>query len=570
MHYFRIPSEYWKDRIYSAKSAGLTTIQTYTIWNLHEPTPGVYDFTGNLDLIKFIKLVDSFNMTMIVRVGPFIDAEVSFGGLPPWLFSIPSMKVRTTNTDYITAVAKWLDMILRMIEPYLYKNGGHIIMVQLENEYGSYSCDREYLELMYKLYHERLGDNVVYFTTDNPLTVKCGSLPTRDVLTTIDFGVNDDPKFPQYNFNFLRDFQPKGPLVNSEFYTGWLDYWGTGHSTRPSKPLVLQFERLIKMGASVNFYMWHGGTTWGLMNGAEMSYFKPNPTSYDYDAPVSESGDIYQEKYWGIRNVTEKYFLPSKLPAPKPKPKLGPLTINMTQRESLLNQISAKTFITKSKYPKTFEELKVYDGVVAYQYLMDGNMTNIEDIAVMGTHDRAYVLSDTGSYQEIRRESSSSLTITKPDKHLTIFVENQGYLAFGPYMHDLLYQYKGIHNVTSADRTLENWSHYQLNLTHPLTDLPGESGKLPGVFAGKVDLSETELYDTFVDTTGWGKGFLVVNNKLIGRYWPQAGPQYTLYVPGVWLKPGQNDFIMIEFWQVCGTIVLRNSPILDGPVHNVE
>ncbi|XP_019617515.1 PREDICTED: beta-galactosidase-like [Branchiostoma belcheri] len=303
IHYSRVPRSYWQDRLNKMYAAGLNAIQTYVPWNLHEPKPGKYDFTGNNDIEAFLKLANDTGLLVILRPGPYICAEWDMGGLPSWLMKDnSSIVLRSSDPAYLDPVDTYMAQLLPRIKPYLYNNGGPIITVQVENEYGSfYTCDYDYLRHLRQVFIQHLGPDVVLFTTDGwwDGVLKCGTID--GLYTTVDFGPGTDPVGA---FKGQRKHQPKGPLVNSEFYTGWLDHWGQPHAHTDKDKVATYLEKILQLNASVNMYMFEGGTNFGYMNGAN-GPFKPQPTSYDYDAPLTEAGDP-TDKLTTISNVIAK------------------------------------------------------------------------------------------------------------------------------------------------------------------------------------------------------------------------------------------------------------------------
>ncbi|XP_045153612.1 beta-galactosidase [Echinops telfairi] len=356
IHYHRIPSFYWKDRLLKMRMAGLNAIQMYVPWNFHEPLPGQYQFSDDHDVGHFIKLAQELGLLVILRPGPYICAEWDMGGLPAWLLEKESIVLRSSDPDYLAAVDKWLGVLLPKMKPLLYQNGGPIIAVQVENEYGSYfACDYDYLRFLQKLFRHHLGDDVVLFTTDgwSEAFLKCGAL--QGLYATVDFGpgVNITAAFLNQ-----RSVEPRGPLVNSEFYTGWLDHWGQPHSTVSTQAVASSLYNILALGANVNLYMFIGGTNFAYWNGANTPY-AAQPTSYDYDAPLSEAGDL-TEKYFAVRNVIRKFEQVPEGPIPPSTPKFAYGRVALTQLktvEEALNILSPSGPV-KSLYPLTFVKVK--------------------------------------------------------------------------------------------------------------------------------------------------------------------------------------------------------------------
>eukprot|EP00069_Balaena_mysticetus_P013789 bmy_21984T0 len=343
IHYFRVPRFYWKDRLLKMKMAGLNAIQTYVAWNFHEPRPGQYEFTGDHDVEHFIQLAHDLGLLVILRPGPYICAEWDMGGLPAWLLEKESIVLRSCDPDYLAAVDKWLGVLLPKMRPLLYQNGGPIITVQVENEYGSYyTCDYNYLRFLQKRFQYHLGEDVLLFTTDgvHERLLQCGAL--QGLYATVDFGAGVNITAA---FLIQRKSEPKGPLVNSEFYTGWLDHWGQPHSTVKTKVVASSLHDILSQGASVNMYMFIGGTNFAYWNGANTPY-QAQPTSYDYDAPLSEAGDL-SEKYFAVRDVIQQIklglFPVSSPPSSEGGGGIGPLLHNPPAWTILLSHSGPET-----------------------------------------------------------------------------------------------------------------------------------------------------------------------------------------------------------------------------------
>ncbi|KAG0725489.1 Beta-galactosidase [Chionoecetes opilio] len=309
IHYFRtLPSE-WRDRLKKMRMAGFNALETYVEWSSHEPEQGTYDFSGINDLPSFLTIAQEEDLVVILRLGPFADAERDMGGLPYWLLNKnPDMRLRSSDPSYLKYVDAWFgDALLPKVKPLLYENGGPIIMMQVANEYGSYpDCDFAYTSHLRDLVRAGVGEGTVLFTTDGNGVgfLKCGKIP--EVYATVDFGSGTDVA---KSFDTMRLFEPRGPLVNSEYYPGWLDHWGAPHSTVKAEAVAKTLDEMLALNASVNMYMFHGGTSFGFTAGSNMNgAFQACPTSYDYDAPLSEAGDP-TDKYWIVRNVTAKVTL---------------------------------------------------------------------------------------------------------------------------------------------------------------------------------------------------------------------------------------------------------------------
>ncbi|XP_055004274.1 beta-galactosidase-1-like protein [Boleophthalmus pectinirostris] len=559
IHYSRIPRAYWRDRLLKMYMTGLNAIQVYVPWNFHESTQGVYNFTGDRDLVHFLDLANQTGLLVILRPGPYICAEWEMGGLPAWLLQKPNIILRSADTDYLQAVSNWLAILLPKVKPWLYVNGGNIITVQVENEYGSYfACDYNYMRHLRTLFRLFLGENTVLFTvdgnTDKEMT--CGSL--EGLYATVDFGTDTNVREA---FKRQRRFEPKGPLVNSEFYTGWLDHWGDSHTTVSTDKVMRVLTEMLLMGANVNMYMFEGGTNFGYWNGADHdTRYRSVVTSYDYDAPLSEAGDP-TEKLLAIREVIKMFRdIPSgSVPPATPKFGYGFVTLKKVGNiSSVLNTISPLGPV-KSQYPLTFEELKQYYGYMLYRTSLPRDLSEPTPLIspLNGVHDRAYV-SVNGVYQGLlERDIALVINVTgKQGDTLDILVENMGRVNFGSKIND----YKGIlSNLILGKDVLTDWNIYPLNIDEAIAGGWPHSGSFkPKSPVKKEDLFGPTFYmgtlqsngltwDTFLKLHEWTKGQVWINGVNLGRYWPARGPQQTLYVPGPLISPTQiNNITVLE------------------------
>ncbi|XP_014318349.1 beta-galactosidase-1-like protein isoform X2 [Myotis lucifugus] len=539
LHYFRVPRVLWADRLFKMQMSGLNAVQLYVPWNYHEPEPGVYNFNGSRDLIAFLKEASIANLLVILRPGPYICAEWEMGGLPAWLLRKPNIHLRTSDPDFLAAVDSWFKVLLPKIYPWLYHNGGNIISIQVENEYGSYrSCDFAYMKHLAGLFRALLGDEILLFTTDGPLGLRCGSL--KGLYTTVDFGPADNMT---KIFALQREYEPHGPLVNSEYYTGWLDYWGQNHSTRSIIAVTRGLEKMLKLGASVNMYMFHGGTNFGYWNGAdEKGHFLPITTSYDYDAPISEAGDV-TFKLFALRNVISQFQeIPlGPLPPPSPKMMLGPLTLHLDGYLLDFLHLLCPQGPIHSILPMTFEAVKqVFQGV-------------------------------------LERNTKHKLFLTgKMGAKLDVLLENMGRLSFGSNYSD----FKGLLQAPILGQTiLTQWLMFPLKVdklvkwSFPLQLLKNSHPQTP---SGPIFYSTTfpildSVRDTFLFLPGWTKGQVWINGFNLGRYWTKRGPQQTLYVPKPLLFPRGvlNKITLLELENVPPQpqIQFLDSPILNSTLH---
>lgn len=537
------------------RAAGLNAVQTYVPWNFHNPFPSVFRFDGDYDVVGFLKQAQQADLLVILRAGPYICGEWEMGGLPSWLLRNTSIVLRSSDAGYLKLVDQWYAKFFPMIAPLLYENGGPIISVQVENEYGSYfTCDKNYLKHLETTFRAHLGPNVILFTTDGDGDgyLKCGAL-VPDLYATVDFGVTTKPDFsPQ------RQYEAHGPLVNSEFYTGWLDHWGEPHQRRDGTQFANSLDILLKMNASVNMYMFEGGTNFGFWNGANSggNNYSPQPTSYDYDAPLSEAGDP-TDKFTLIRNVIKKYeSVPASVPPATPKAAYG--KVAMTGFVSLFESNTIVTSEYSGDNPSTFEEMEQDFGFMLYRSQDKISSTSLSSpIIISELHDRASIYWNSQYYGVVLRQGqvAGNLSFTiKPSSPgsgpLELLVENMGRINYGSYINDQ----KGIiDGVFASNNRITGWNSYSypLNNTGELEFLERDKHSAPPTtavfFQGTFDPG-TQPNDTFLSLKYWSKGVAFVNDFNLGRYWPTKGPQKTLYVPASILKPSPalNTVVLFE------------------------
>ncbi|XP_075528061.1 beta-galactosidase-like isoform X2 [Dermacentor variabilis] len=595
MHYFRVPRLYWRDRMVKMRMAGLNALQTYVEWSGHEPEAGQFNFAGGYNLEAFLDTAADVGLLVILRPGPYICSERDNGGLPYWLRRIDAqVRCRSSGASYMAAVVRWLEVLLPKVRPYLYKNGGPILTVQVENEYGnSGPCDKAYLHSLVAQFKRHLGEDAVLFFTDYPTdkAYECdlasGPLVTADMGATVNV---------THMFDIVRRNMRRGPLVVTEYYPGWMDNWGKRHARVDKREFLKTFETILMMNASVNVYMFHGGTNFGFANGANPL---PEPTSYDFEAPLNESGDP-TETYYAIRNITARY-LPAphgKLPVPALKMNLGPVELRWCYPLSeMLDYLRAhhRLKTVTSQFPLSFEEIGQDRGYVVYTTTVRFQPHSPAILAAPGIKDRGYVLTAvTKAVLSKDQKIFSAPIVVKQGNNITILVENTGRNNGG------LCETKGIiSNVTLDNHVLSGWTMEPLPmdnssvLTH-LTEAfdisnvvrrcsrPSECyGNFPHVepqcsapaaFFGTFMLPEGQKpLDTFLDPTGWGKGVAIVNGFNLGRYWPSIGPQVTLYVPGVLLRPHPETNTVLLFETESAppgnrTVSFVDVPNIDGPV----
>jgi beta-galactosidase len=537
MHYARIPREYWHDRLKMARAMGLNTISTYVFWNLHEPKPGVYDFSGQLDVAAFIRAAQEEGLYVILRPGPYVCAEWDLGGLPAWLLADPTIVLRSDDPKFTQQVARWLTRLGQELAPLQATRGGPILAVQVENEYGSFDSDHQYMKHIYDLIAGAGFNDSLLYTADGPEQLTKGTLP--GVPAVVNFG----PGETQHAFETLAAFRPNQPLMAGEYWAGWFDEWGGKHAATNTAQQVADLKWMLAQGYSVNLYMFHGGTSFGFMNGANFyESYKPQTTSYDYDAALDESGRP-TKKYFSFREVIAAHDPAVKLPE---VPQLAPLIdadpFELKRAASLWDNLGYPVW---SDAPETMEELRQAYGYVLYRTNIAGAARG--ELKLDGMYDYAKVYVNGVEQGTLdRRLSQSSVTIRtdRADNTLDVLVENGGRVNFGKHLRD---QRKGIAPpVTSGGKELRGWQTYPL----PMSDLHsivfrGEQAEVhgPAFYRGSFTLTKTG--DTFFDMRGFTKGVAWVNEHMLGRFW-DIGPQQTLYVPAPWLKVGTNEVVIFD------------------------
>lgn len=560
-------------------------------WSLHNPEDGVYNWEGIADLVAVIKAAVEADLYVILRPGPYICAEVDNGGIPYWLLTkYPNIKVRTQDIYWINEVKKWYGQLMPQLEEYMYGNGGPIILVQVENEYGAFKkCDPIYKSWLAQETQRYTQDHAVLFTVDRPFDgeLECGLID--GVFATTDFGLQTEAEVDAY-WEELRKVQPKGPLVNSEFYTGWLTHWQEENQRRPAGPLANTLRKMLKDGASVNFYMYFGGTNFGFWAGANdwgIGKYMADITSYDYDAPLDEAGNP-TEKWEIFKNVIEEAFPEARFPeAPE---KVGTVALEGFALQPKVNLLSADVRKTLGSEPKvfglppTFEELSQNSGLVLYETTIPEFTRDPSKLTIPDLRDRAYVYIDGYFIGILSRENDiHSLPISAGlGNKLQILVENQGRINF-----QVADDFKGIF----GDAIFQTYNEPELKLqSWTVTGFPMEDyeaidtlafekeafveinarGVLldgPAIFSAEFDVPEDQLLDTYIDLEGWGKGVIFVNGVNLGRYWPLAGPQITNYIPKELLKATGNKLVLIEYQKANSDgykVSFRNKPRLDA------
>lgn len=546
MHYFRIPNEYWYDRLLKLKECGFNTVETYTAWNLHEPEEGVFNFEGDLDVVKYIETAKELGLNVILRPGPYICAEWDLGGFPAWLLKYEKMDLRCHDEVYLSKVERYYGQLLTRVRPYLASNGGNIIMLQIENEYGSYGDDKEYLRAIADIYN-KYGMDCLYFTSDGPCNsmLKGGTLD--EYLAVANFGSK-----PEERLAVLKSYRPDQPLMCGEYWCGWFDHWFEKHHVRNAEDIAADFEGFFKIGASFNFYMFHGGTNFGFMNGANYaSEYAPTVTSYDYCAPLNEAGDR-TPTYYAVRNVIKKYTgVTTELTAAETK-KAAYGKVYLTEKAELFENLDNISQCIRTKAPKFMEELDQGYGYILYRTKLDGPRDQ-RTLTIEKIRDRAQIFHNGEPKAVYTRwappaeEEKLSFAVERGETvSLDILAENMGRVNYGAHIRDQ----KGVNGVRFDGQYHFGWGTYRLPMGDELEGLEfkatdGKPINKPTFLRGTLTI-DGEPSDTFIRLDGFCKGFVKINGFNIGRYFNEAGPQKTLFVPAPKLKKGENEILVFE------------------------
>ena len=584
VHYPRIPRPYWEHRIKMCKALGMNAVCIYIFWNIHEQQEGQFDFTGNNDVAEFCRIAQKNGLYVIVRPGPYVCAEWEMGGLPWWLLKKKDIKLRERDPYFMERVKIFEEKVGEQLKPLTIQNGGPIIMIQVENEYGSYGEDKPYISEIRDCLRSIYGKEIGLFQCDWSSNFEKNGLP--DLTWTMNFGTgaNIDDQFRR-----LGELRPNAPKMCSEFWSGWFDKWGAQHETRPAKDMVDGMDEMLSKGISFSLYMTHGGTSFGHWAGANSPGFAPDVTSYDYDAPINEYGQA-TPKFWELRTMMEKYDergFPLRggrkggLPA-VPKAPMPIITVPKFELTEFAPLLSAMTKPVNGTI-KTFEEMDMGWGTMMYSTRLP-EITS-QSVLTGEFHDFAQVFIDQkyiGKIDRVKNEKSLTLPAVKKGAELIIIVEGMGRINFGRAIKD----FKGIvGNVTLTTETDDvemvltpkNWTNvaipddYEtavkaLDMVKGVNDrvASGEvKGSVPALaltqgYEGSKQLADIlksgyhrgyftlkKVGDTFLNFETWGKGQVYVNGHAMGRIW-SIGPQQTLYIPGCWLKKGKNEIIVLD------------------------
>lgn len=536
MHYVRIPRAYWRDRLQKAKAMGLNTITTYAFWNVHEPRPGVYDFTGQNDLAAFVRAAQAEGLDVILRPGPYVCSEWELGGYPSWLLKDRSVLLRSTEPKYTAAVERWMARLGKEMQPLLLKNGGPIVAVQLENEYGAFGDDKAYLEGLEATYRRAgLADGVL-FTSNQASDLAKGSLP--HVPSVVNFGSGG----ARESVAKLETFRPDGLRMVGEYWAGWFDKWGEEHHETDGRKEAEELRFMLQRGYSVSLYMFHGGTSFGWMNGADSHTGKdyhPDTTSYDYDAPLDEAGNP-RYKYGLLASVISE--VTGKPAAPTPAASIAKtFPISPVKRSASLWRNLPEP--VRADRPLTFEELDQNYGYVLYRVPLRAGKGGA--LVLKGVHSYAQVYVDQKLVGVIDRRLDQD-TVTLPERTeattLDILVENTGRVN---YSRAIRTEQAGLTGeVTFDGAPLNDWRMYRLPMDD-LSKLRMSAEPCVGPCFYEVEMTVDKPADTYLDARGLHKGQLWLGERNLGRYW-SIGPVHTQYTPAPWMRPGANKIVFFD------------------------
>lgn len=548
MHYFRVVPAYWRDRFAKMRAAGFNAVETVMCWNMHEPEEGRFCFEGNYDIVAYCKAAWEFGLYVIIRPGPYTCAEWDFGGLPAWLLKDKNLRIRCNDPSFTEKTERYFREVMKRLAPLQITRGGNLIALQIENEYGSYGNDKEYLTELVNILR-KYGAEVPFFTSDGTSSemLSGGTLP--GVYKTLNFGSRADKAF-----DCLKGIQDDLPRTCMEFWCGWFDHWGEIHHRRNPRSVAGEIEKLVTSGANLNIYMFHGGTNFGFTAGANFhNKYQPTVTSYDDAALLNEYGD-YTEAYMKVRSILRKARgLDMSEPLP-PRPELQNIgRVKLTARADLWRNLYLLGKRHRNATPENMEYFGQNSGYILYCTKLKGKY-GANRLIVEGVRDVAYVRINGQLKAKYDRSlikgagtgyAGGSFSCRIPafdgEMQIEILVEGMGRVNYG---HETENDRKGIRKVRLGYQTLFGWDIYTLpmdNLSETDFSL-GACGKTPSIYKGEFKAEKGK--DCFADTSGFGKGFILVNGFNIGRY-RSCGPQRTLYIPAPILREN-NEIMVVE------------------------
>ena len=551
MHYARIPREYWRDRLKKARAMGLNAISTYVFWNAHEPKPGVYDFSGSLDAAAFIRMAQEEGLYVILRPGPYSCAEWDLGGFPAWLFADQAIVLRSTDEKFMKPAERWLKRLGQELAPLQLARGGPIIAIQVENEYGSFGNDKTYVRHIYDALKGAGFTDSLLFTADGGDQLAAGTLP--DVHAAVNFG----PGAAKSEIAKLQKFRPGRAVLNSEYWDGWFDHWGEHHHGTDANQQAQEIDWILSHGYSINLYMFHGGTSFGFMSGANWDHkeYQPDVTSYDYDSSVSESGEL-TKKFYAFREVIAKHRLGVTLPdPPAPLPVVEIPEFELERVAPLWENLPTPSTIDQ---PRNMEAFGQSYGYILYRTTLKSAADGDLVLPALRSYARVYVNGKLIGTADRRKKQDRVKLQAKTNDQLDILVEGTARINFSL---ELRNERQGINGpVTLAGHELTGWQVFPLPMNNlstlqqflplPPVDLsrlslgfpiPPRIALGPAFYQGPFELQC--VGDTFLDSRRLGKGVVWINGYALGRFW-NVGPQQTLYVPAPYLRTGTNEIIV--------------------------
>lgn len=554
-HYFRVHEEEWNHTFHNVKALGLNTVETYIPWNMIEPLEGQFN-QEHIDLLaRFIEKVAEHDLYLIFRPSPYICSEWELGGLPAWLLNDPSMTLRSSDEFFLEKVENYYREFLPQMAKYQFTHGGPILMMQVENEYGSYAHDKEYLKSVMNLM-KKYGVDVPLFTSDGTwlAALESGSLIEEDVLVTGNFGSRTNQSLDDLEA-FFEKHDKKWPVMSMEFWDGWFNRWGMEIVTREAEELADEVEAMALRG-SFNLYMFHGGTNFGFMNGCSGRRTKdlPQITSYDYGALLNEEGNP-TDKFFSVQKALKRAVPNIQQFEPKVKRRKKYETLTKMDSIALFDVVDEISTLVESDTTQTFENLDNPYGYVLYSTHMQ-NYSGEDKIKLIETSDRAHVYSNKKHLvTQYGEELGEEIFITDKDQFdLDVLVENLGRVNYG-FKLQAPSQRKGIRRGIMHDMHFHKGiNHYPLNLDKEMIeklsfDGPKKHHSGPIFHRFELDLSNKEVESTFIDCSDFGKGAVLVNGFNLGRYW-SIGPVGHLYIPKDLLNQGKNEFIVFETEEV--------------------
>lgn len=572
LHFARIPREYWEHRIEMVKAQGMNAVCLYVFWNFHEPQPGEFNFEGQADVRAFVELCQKHGLYVILRPGPYCCAEWEMGGLPWWLLKKKDIQLRSMDEYFVERVRLFENALAEQLADLQLARGGNIIMVQVENEFGGYGTDKPYVAAVRDILREAGWTDVPLFQCDWSSNFENNALD--DLLWTMNFGTgsNIDDQFRR-----LKELRPTTPLMCSEFWSGWFDNWGRAHETRDAKDMVAGLREMLEKNISFSLYMVHGGSSFGHWAGANSPGFQPDCSSYDYDAPISEAGHA-TPKFDELRAMLQEFTDEPLPPVPAPFPVKAIDAFTLTECAPLMANLPAP--VVEDGEVQTFEELNMGWGSALYSTHLKAR--NVPSTLTIDAHDFAQVFVDgilVGRLDRRLGQKTIDLPATPGGAKLDILVEAMGRINYGRAIKD----FKGIvapvtitHPRPGAEPEQKPLGHWTIRLFpddyatvstqnyQPMNADTGDAADfafMPAYYRGTFTVDDPA--DTYLDLSTWGKGQVWVNGHAIGRFW-QIGPQQSLFMPGCWLKKGENEIIVLDVMGPSTPVIAGlENPILD-------